>query len=104
MSIIKETAGDTVILTEDQLSLNGDEAAELKRNAVELIQSGVRRISLNLYACKYMDSSGIGKLLFLNKKLQQLEGEFKIIKINQTLYDFLESLAITKVVDVAMPE
>ncbi len=104
MSILKETQGDCTVLTVNCQSLAGDEATELKSIAVELIDSGIDNISLDLERPEYIDSSGIGKLLFMNKKMEKIGGKFSIIAINKTLYDFLESLAIPKVIDVAKPQ
>ncbi len=104
MSIITEKKGDCTILTVNSQSLAGESASELKAIAVELIDSGVKNIALDLINPEYIDSSGIGKLLFMNKKLANINGKFSIMKINKTLYTFLESLAITKVMTVADPE
>lgn len=104
MSIRKNVKGDAVELSVESLSLAGDEASDLKTITVELLDSGVKKIFLDLNKPEYIDSSGIGKLLFMNKKLEKLGGEFKIIAINKTLYDFLESLAITKVMEIAKPD
>jgi len=103
MSIRENRTGDTVELIVESLSLAGDEATSLKEKAVELIESGNIKLNLNLERPEYIDSSGIGKLLFMNKKIEKMGGEFKITAINKTLYDFLESLAITKVMNIAMP-
>ncbi len=103
MSIIESRNGDEVLLTVNSLSLAGEDAVELKAKTVSLIESGVTKISLNLKKPEYIDSSGIGKLLFMNKKIEKLNGEFQITEINSTLYEFLESLAITKVMKITQP-
>lgn len=103
MSIKENITGDTAEITVDSLSLAGDEATDLKTKTVDLIESGIRTVLLNLKKPEYIDSSGIGKLLFMNKKMEKLGGQFKIVEINSTLYEFLESLAITKVMDISDP-
>jgi len=103
MSIRENRTGDTVELIVESLSLAGDEATSLKEKAVELLDSGNIKLNLNLEKPEYIDSSGIGKLLFMNKKIEKMGGEFKITAINKTLYDFLESLAITKVMTITAP-
>ncbi|MBI9109486.1 MAG: STAS domain-containing protein [Spirochaetales bacterium] len=104
MGIRVKKKGEYTVLTVDSRSLAGDEALELKKKALEIIDSGNIKISLDLITPEYIDSSGVGKLLFLNKKLEKLEGEFSIIGINKTLFSFLDSLAITKVIKVVPPE
>jgi anti-anti-sigma factor len=78
-------------------------AKELKQTAMELIEAGFINLSLDLRRTDYVDSSGVGKILFLQKKLTKLEGSFRITRISGQLYSFLDSLAITKVMDIAAP-
>jgi len=103
MSIIVEQNSEGTTLIVDNFSLAGDMAAELKVSALEVLKSGTVNIFLDLGKPEFIDSSGIGKLLFLSKKIKQLEGRFSIVKINSVLYDFLDSLAITKVMEIAKP-
>lgn len=103
MSIKETRMDDTIVITVDSLSLAGDEASNLKTKTVELIDAGNIKIHLDLKKPEYIDSSGIGKLLFMNKKIEKLGGEFRIVAISKTLYEFLESLAITRVMRIEEP-
>jgi len=96
-------AGDKAELYVDSVSLAGDVAKELKQTAMELMEAGFIELALDLSRTEYVDSSGVGKILFLQKKLTKLDGSFRITKISGQLYSFLESLAITKVMDIADP-
>ena len=55
----------------------------------------------------YVDSvslaGDVGKILFLQKKLTKRDGSFRITRITVQLYGFLDSLAITKVMDIVAP-
>ncbi|MBI9102444.1 MAG: STAS domain-containing protein [Spirochaetales bacterium] len=102
MNIKKEF--NRTVITIDALSLTGDAAKEFKEKASDIIDSGELKLCLEFHNTNFLDSSGIGKLLFLNKKLNKLNGEFEIIKINKDLYSFLDSLAITKVIKIAKPQ
>jgi len=99
---ISKSGNETLIFVESN-SLTGDDAKEFKNEALKVIDAGDIHISLDLSATDYIDSSGVGKILFLNKTLQKLNGTMKISKISEKLYLFLESLAITKVMDVKNP-
>lgn len=103
MNIKVTKAGNKAELYVDSVSLAGDVAKELKQTAMELIEAGFINLSLDLRRTDYVDSSGVGKILFLQKKLTKLEGSFRITRISGQLYSFLESLAITKVMDIAAP-
>jgi len=103
MNIIDSRNGDEALIEITSNSLAGDDATELKTKTTDFIDAGVSKIRLDLSKPEYIDSSGIGKLLYISKKIEKINGEFSIIKINSTLYDFLESLAITKVINIAKP-
>ncbi|MBI9107030.1 MAG: STAS domain-containing protein [Spirochaetales bacterium] len=103
MSINKIEKDGAVVLEIDAESLIKDEAMLLKKTATEIIDEGQTRLRLDLSRTKFIDSSGIGKLLFLNKKLEQCGGSLEIIAINNKLYDFLDSLAITRVIKIVNP-
>ncbi len=104
MGISVNQTEEFTIITVHTITLAGDDASDLKDKAVELLESGITKLSLDLSKTEYINSSGIGKLLFLNKKLEKAGGKFEIIKIHKKLYSFLESLAITEVMTVAKPE
>ena len=91
------------IITPDFLSLSGENAQDFKIKIASIIDEGEKSIQIELDKTNYIDSSGVGKLLFLNKKLEKLNGTFEISKISEELYVFLESLAITKVIKIAKP-
>lgn len=98
IEVKKSDSGVVFKVTDRSLS---DEAADtLKSEALKVIEEGHKRILLDLSDTSYIDSSGIGKLLFINKKLSSLGGVLEIDKINRTLLNFLESLTITKVIKV----
>lgn len=103
MNIKVTKAGNKAELYVDSVSLAGEVAKELKQTAMELMEAGFINLSLDLGRTDYVDSSGVGKILFLQKKLTKLDGSFRITRITGQLYSFLESLAITKVMDIAAP-
>lgn len=96
---IKKNENGATIKVIDR-SLSDETANKLKSEALKIIETGGRKILLDLSETSYIDSSGIGKLLFINKKLISIGGSLEINKINPTLLSFLESLTITKVIKV----
>lgn len=96
---VKKSDHGTIIKVIDR-SLSDETADSLKAEALKIIEDGGKKILLDLSDTSYIDSSGIGKLLFINKKLLSIGGNLEIDKINKTLYSFLESLTITKVIKV----
>lgn len=101
INVVKK--GDEVLLRVDNSSLTGDAAKNFKDEALKVIDAGEIYISLDLSATEYIDSSGVGKILFLNKTIQKLNGTLRVEAISEKLYDFLDSLAITKVMEIKKP-
>lgn len=100
MSLDIQTSGDSALIKVNSNALSGDIANDFKSEVVTLIDSGIKNINLDLGNTNFIDSSGIGKLLFINKKLGLSGGVIEIVKISPTLYDFLDSLTITKVINI----
>lgn len=100
MGIIINKESDYTLITILENSLVGATVDELKIEAVKIIESGEKKIQLNLAKTNYIDSSGIGKLLFINKKLVSNGGYMEIINISHTLLDFFETLAIDKIIKI----
>lgn len=100
MSIKINKENDCTLITILENSLVGVTVDELKIEAVKIIESGEKKIQLNLSKTNYIDSCGIGKLLFINKKLITNGGSLEIINITQTLFDFFETLAIDKIIKI----
>lgn len=84
-------------------SLEKEVATELRDTVLALLEEGHSNFELNFAKTEYADSSGIGKLLFLQKKLESANKKLKISKISPRFYEFLDSLTITKVIETASP-
>jgi anti-anti-sigma factor len=81
-------------------SLAGEVAQKLKDSLNKLIDDGAKNFYLDLSSPQFIDSSGVGKLLFLNKKVLLEKGTFVIEKINPKLRDFFSSLALDSVMKI----
>lgn len=101
MSVNLEKRSNHCLISVESPFLGGDEAMKLKESALKIIDSGEKNLTLDLRKTEKIDSSGIGKLLFLNKKMKMTGGTFLIININRTLYCFLYSLAITERISIS---
>ena len=100
MSIDVRKNSDRATIIINEKSLSDHCADEFKALATGVIDEGILKIDIDLSVTDFIDSSGIGKLLYLNKKLESLSGELRIVKITTTLLDFLDSLSINKVIKV----
>ncbi len=100
MSIEISKDDNGTIITIKESSLVGITVDQLKVEAMKIIESGEKKIVLNLAKTNYIDSAGIGKILFINKKLLSNGGVLEINKITPTLLDFFETLAIDKIIPI----
>lgn len=98
IEVIKES--DCTHINVSENSLVGNIVDDLKIQAVNIIESGEKKIILNLWKTNYIDSSGIGKLLFINKKIITNGGNMEIINITPMLLNFLQTLAIDKIIKI----
>lgn len=63
---------------------------ELKQKVTEALESGERKFLIDFSAAGYIDSSGLGVLVSLSKKIQELNGEFKLAGLNEDLKTLFE--------------
>jgi anti-sigma B factor antagonist len=74
------------------------ESTSLFRNTLrELLQSGVRKVLLDLQHVTYIDSSGIGELVGAYTSAANVDAQIKLAKLPAKIYDLLQ---ITKLVTV----
>jgi anti-sigma B factor antagonist len=93
------SAGRTTIAIPAQL-ITGNRA-ELKAVVLELLTRGAGDIILDFTDCKYLDSSGLGVLVSLSKKVRDAGGTMEIIHLDDdltTLFQFtrIDSLLLLR--------
>lgn len=98
LEVIREE-GETIIRINDS-SLVDQTVEQLKIDTLKLIEKGDKKIALDLSNTNYIDSSGIGKILFINKKMISSGGVLRISRITPTLLDFFITLAIDKIIPI----
>jgi anti-anti-sigma factor len=80
----KEKTYDKTIVTINLTRGTMDTAPELREYMMELIEEGERFIIGNLSKCEFMDSSFLGALVAVLKKLKSINGDFKIVFSKKT--------------------
>lgn len=99
MSLIinQRTSGDVVILDLAGKITIGDGSVKLREAVRKLIESGNKRILLNLGDVSYVDSSGIGELVSSFTTTSNAGGHLKLLNLTKKIQDLL---AITKLLTV----
>jgi len=92
MNITERTVNDVTVLDlEGDLALS--ENVRFRKYITGAIDAGVRKLIINLASVRYMDSSGLGELIACYTTMQQVNGQIKLLHLNDRLQYLL---AITK--------
>jgi len=84
-----EKSGDvTVVDVEGQLIVGNRQ--ELKQRVLEELEKGERRFLVDFTHTGYIDSSGLGVLVSLSKKVREQGGELRLSSLNEDLRTLFE--------------
>jgi len=86
-SVTKEN-GVTVVDVEGQLIVGNRQ--ELKQKVLEELEGGERRFVVDFQQTGYIDSSGLGVLVSLSKKIREQGGELRLSGLNEDLRTLFE--------------
>jgi anti-sigma B factor antagonist len=88
MKIFKRKLSDITILNLDgNFSLESN--AQFRKCVAATIDDGARKLIVNMAKVSYMNSSGLGELIFCYVKLQQVSGRLKLLHISDHLQHLL---------------
>ena len=78
----------TVIAVEGQLIVGNRQ--ELKQKVLEELDAGARKFLIDFSNTGYIDSSGLGVLVSLSKKIREQGGELRLSSLNEDLRTLFE--------------
>jgi anti-sigma B factor antagonist len=100
MSFTIAKAGDvTVVEVEGQLIVGNRQ--ELKTRVLEELEHGERRFLVDFARTGYIDSSGLGVLVSLSKKIRELGGELRLANLNDDLRTLFELTKLDTLFQIA---
>jgi len=82
------SAGVSIVRVEGQLIVGNRQ--ELKTLIQEGLDRGERKFLIDCSQTGYIDSSGLGALVSLSKKVRELSGELRIAGLNEDLRSLFE--------------
>ena len=86
-SLVKQD-GVTVVDVDGQLIVGNRQ--ELKQKVLEELEGGERRFVIDFANTGYIDSSGLGVLVSLSKKIREQGGELRLSGLNEDLRTLFE--------------
>ena len=85
---VTEKGGVTIIDVEGQLIVGNRQ--ELKQKVLERLEGGERKFLIDFSNTGYIDSSGLGVLVSLSKKIREQGGELRLANLNEDLKTLFE--------------
>ena len=86
-SVVKQN-GVTIVDVEGQLIVGNRQ--ELKQKVLDELDGGERRFLIDFSKTGYIDSSGLGVLVSLSKKIREQGGELRLSSLNEDLRTLFE--------------
>jgi len=87
-SLTKDPRGIVVVGVEGQLIVGNRQ--ELKAKVLDALEGGARKFVIDFNRTGYIDSSGLGVLVSLSKKIREQGGELRLAGLNEDLQTLFE--------------
>lgn len=85
---VERTNGVTVVSVDGELTVGN--RGELKRSILDRLEGGERRFLFDFSETSYIDSSGLGVLVSLSKKIREQGGRLRLFGLNEDLRTLFE--------------
>jgi anti-sigma B factor antagonist len=89
MSFTIERRDDATVVAIPE-SLVAENARELKRLVLDDLENGGRKFLLDFARAGYVDSSGLGMLVSLLKQVRRVQGDLRVVNLNEELRRIFE--------------
>lgn len=100
MSLTVSRHGDVVVIeVEGQLIVGNRQ--ELKQRVLDESENGARKILVDFARAGYIDSSGLGVLVSLAKRLRELGGDLRLANLNDDLQTLFELTKLDTLFQIA---
>jgi len=87
-SLTKDPRGVVVVGVDGQLIVGNRQ--DLKQKVLDALEGGTRRFVIDFTKTGYIDSSGLGVLVSLSKKVREQGGELRLAGLNEDLQTLFE--------------
>jgi anti-anti-sigma factor len=101
MKILSARIDDnTLYLTVNVSRLDASTVRDFKKEAQDLWNSEISNLSVDLSNVTFLDSSGIGALLSLYKRLPPTNPSFKLLRVQPAVQSIIELLRLHRIFEV----
>lgn len=100
MNLNLEKINEFCVLTIQDERIDAHNSAELKEYILKLIEDGESHIIIQLEHVRFIDSSGLGALLFGHKHMVAKSGQFALVNIQQQVLSMFELTRLTRVFEI----
>ncbi|MDD3049523.1 MAG: STAS domain-containing protein [Candidatus Cloacimonetes bacterium] len=76
--------------------VTSENAYVLQNKFNEVLESQVKRLEIDLSACRNISSTGIGKILLFYKDFINKKGELEVVKSSQSIYELLTTIKLNQ--------
>jgi anti-sigma B factor antagonist len=98
-SQIKDQSGVAVLQVEGQLIVGNRQ--ELKDLVQAALDRGERRLLIDFSRTGYIDSSGLGALVSISKRIREADGELRLSGLNEDLRSLFELTKLDTLFSIA---
>ncbi|HTR19450.1 MAG TPA: STAS domain-containing protein [Gemmatimonadales bacterium] len=98
-SLTKDPRGVVVVGVEGQLIVGNRQ--ELKAKVLDALEGGAKRFVIDFNHTGYIDSSGLGVLVSLSKKIREQGGELRLSGLNEDLQTLFELTKLDTLFSIA---
>ena len=96
--------GEVIIIDFSGKITLGEGSSTLRKSIRDVLDSGHRKILLNLADVDYIDSSGIGEMVSAYTTVRGLSGELKLVYLTKRVHDLIQITRLFTVFDVQTDE
>ena len=96
---VSQQGGVTLVEVEGQLIVGNRQ--ELKQQVLEQLEGGDRKFVIDFANTGYIDSSGLGVLVSLSKKIREQGGELRLSSLNEDLRTLFELTKLDSLFHIA---
>jgi anti-sigma B factor antagonist len=80
------------------------DAEQLKELFAQYIKESKLQVAINFDNIDFIDSVGLGALIYCNNKIKVCGGEIALINVNENIYDLLEMTSVDKLFKIVDSE